>query len=283
MNKKNKTRASIAAAGLAAAAMVSGCSRSDEDWANAPGTNGHVNLDAVKEAFQKSQEIAKFEQRVNEIHEGDKLVIFRAEKVSGGFEYTAIEDLNGDKKPGRGDDKLFTLLVANGTATLNGTGVNSYYKQSWPYDPAKVAAPTSTTKSSHSRRHHSHFYHWYGYRRYGWGGGYYTSAPRFASMSKHRDSYRSGAAFQSQVKANAQFEQKMSQRYGSSFRKSATKVSPARKSYISKSLSSGSYKSGRSTSGWGVRSSQGVKSASAASRGVARGYGGGRGASGFGV
>ena len=67
------------------------------------------------------------------------LVIFESEKVSGGFKYTAKEDLDADKKISPDDDTLFTLLVANKKATLKGIGVNGYYSKSWPYDPAKGA------------------------------------------------------------------------------------------------------------------------------------------------
>ena len=288
---KKRTRPYLLAAGAATAPLLVGCGDNDQDkWADAPGTQGHVNLDAVKEAFQKNPRYDDFEKRVNEIFEGDRLVIFQSESVPGGFKYTATEDLDADKKIGPDDDTLFTLLVAEGTATLKGAGVSSYYSQSWPYDPAKEAEKETETKATASHHHHhgTHFYHWYGYRGYRWGGRYYTPAPQYDATSRHRDTYRATPAFRSQVVANAAFENRMATRYGSGFRKTP---STARNAYISKNRGSASHDSSKSNSGWAVRSRAGVKSSAAGSSSSSRsgasrsggGFGGFRGSSGFGV
>jgi hypothetical protein len=267
--------------------LIPGCGESDQDkWANAPSTQGQLNLDAVKQAFQKNPRYDDFEQRVNEIFEGDRLVIFQSERVSGGFSYTAKEDLDADKKISPADDTLFTLLVANGTATLKGAGVNSYYSQSWPYAPAKdVNQKTKNqTTAAHHRRHGTYFYHWYGYLGYRWLGGYYTPAPRYNAMSRHRNAYRATPAFQSQVVANTAFTSRMASRYGAGFRKSPT---TARKTYISKNRGLASTRTSSSTarSGAGAKSrstSRSSSSRSSASRSRG-GFGGFRGSSGFGV
>ena len=146
MKKRIRTRPCLLAVGATTASLIAGCGGNDQGkWAAAPGTQGHINLDAVKEAFQKNPRYDDFEKRVNEIFEGDRLVIFEAKSVSGGFNYTAKEDLDGDKKMSPADDTLFTLLVANGTATLKGAGVNSYYSQS------QVVANTAFTSRMASR------------------------------------------------------------------------------------------------------------------------------------
>ena len=297
---KKKTRSCLAAAGVTTACLLGGgCSKEKDNWANSPGTNGMLNLDAVKKAFQKSPMLDEFENRVNETFEGDNLVVFGSEKVSDGFTYTAREDLDKDKKSSSGDDTLFVLQVVSGVATLKGEGVNSYYKESWPYDPevhAKKEEKDSTTRTPHSHHHCYHYHHWYGWGGYGWGGGYYTPVGRYGSMLSSRDTYRKTSAYRSQVKSNASFEQRAASKYGSGFRKSATKTSSARTSYVSKGLKSGSYKN---STGSSVRSSMGVKSSfssarsrssgsrggSAGSRGGSSGSRGGgfRGSSGFGV
>jgi hypothetical protein len=278
--KKKIIRRSCLTAGVAAVSMLGGCGGSQDEWANSPGTNGHTNLDAVRAAFQKAPKLEDFENRVNQICEGDKLVMFRSDKVDGGFRLSAVEDLDGDKKISGSDDVLFTLLVANGTATLKGEGVTSYYTSTWAYDP--VAHTRGAGNAVHRTGHHcTHFHHWYG-RSYLWGGGYYTRAPRYSQMMSQRSSYRGTSAFASQVKSNASSEKKMSSKYGSGFRSAAAKTSSNRKSYVKKSVSSGNYKAGKGSSGWGVRSKSGTKSSFSSSRGSSsKGFGGFRGTSGF--
>jgi len=289
IKKKTIVRSCLAAAGVTTASLLGGCGSSDEEkWANSPGTNGHINLPAIKDAFQKNPSVEDFEKRVNEIFEGDNLIVFQSEKVTGGFKLSAEEDLDGDKKVSAGDDLLFTLEVANGGATLQGAGATSYYKQSWTYDGAGHAK--DDTGKTYARDHHcSHFHHWYGYGGYGyWRGGYYTPRPRYDQMLSSRNSYRGTSAFTSQVSANAASEQKMASKYGSSFRSAAAKTSSSRKSYVSKSVSSGSYKANKSTSGWAARSKAGTKSSFSSSRSSSgssssKGFGGFKGSSGFGV
>lgn len=289
MKKKTVARSCLAAAGVTAASLLGGCSSDEEKWANSPGTNGHINLPAIKEVFQKNPSLENFENRVNEIFEGDNLVVFESAKIDGGFRLSAQEDLDGDKKISADDDLLFTLEVANGAATLRGAGVTSYYMQRWTYDGAGHARDDEG-KTYAAGHHCMHFHHWYGYGGYGlWGGRYYTPRPRYNQMLSNRNSYRGSSAFASQVSTNAKSEQKMASKYGSSFRSAATKTSSSRKSYVAKSTRSGSYKANKSTSGWGARSKAGTKSSfsssrSSSSRSSSSGSRGGfRGSSGFGV
>jgi len=200
---------------------------------------------------------------VNEVFEGDGLVVFKADKVEGGFEYSAYEDLNKDQQITNSDDQLFTLTVANGTATLKGAGVNSYYSESWPYEPkeediaaAKEEENRGDTRTSYRPRGTS-FLLWYGLGR--WSGGYHTPATSYNAMNQHRASYRGSSAYTSQVKTNSAYQTSAAKRYGAGFRSASSKVSSTRSSHISSSRSSG------------VRSSSG---------GSSRGF---RGSSGFGV
>ncbi len=285
--KKKRSNKYLLVAGMATASAISGCDKSTKQWSNSPGTNGFINLEAVKAAFQKNSNIEDFEKRVNEVFEGDKLIIFSSEERSGGFIYTAKEDLDGDKKISPADDTLFVLSVFSGTAILQGAGVNKYYKESWVYNP-----PGERAEKEYSRSHYNrpHFHYWYWGRRWG---GYYTPAPRYDTMSDHRNSYRNSSAFVSQVNNNAAFEQRMANRYGSGFRKSANTVSTTRKNYISNTKKSSGFKGmvsrTKGTSGWGTRSRSSASRAASrggfsSARGSARGgFGGGRGSSGFGV
>ena len=280
MKKKNRAQ-SYLTAGMAAASLLAGCGRSKPKWANTPGAKGHTNLDAVKKAFQKHQKISDFENRVNEICEGDKLVLFRSDKVDGGFKLSAMEDLDDNKRLSDGDDLLFTLQVANGTATLKGAGVTSYYSSSWPYKPDE-----RTRSSSYRPGHYTHFHHWYG-RSYLWGGGYYTRAPRYDEMLSHRNSFRKSSAFSSQVQQNVKFENSMSKKYGSGFTSAKTRTSANRDGYVKKAASSHKNASRNAQSAFAVRSKMAAKSSFSGTRSSSsrssssRGFGGFRGSSGF--
>ncbi len=252
-------------AGLAGASLMTGCGRPLKQWEKAPGTHGHINLDAVKAAFQKNSRVDEFEKRVNRIYEGDHLVLFGAEQVDKGFKILAKEDLDDDKKDGAKDDLLFTLSVEGKVATLKGAGVNRFYTASWVYTP-----PAERRTESHYRSHYHHgphFHYWYWGR--GWGH-YYTPASRYSQMRRDRASYRNSTAFHSQVRSNVDYESRMGKQYGEGFRKSSTQESPTRKSYVSSTKRSGSVPSGGANggtaSGWNVRTKMGVASGFVAAR-----------------
>ncbi len=273
--KKNKKRANqyLLVAGAAAASLAPGCDNTQKQWENSPGTNGFVNLDAVKKAFIEHPKVEDFEERVNEIFEGDNLIIFKAKEIKGGFTYNALEDLNRDKEASSDDESLFILTLVNGRATLQGTGVNKYYKETWAYEPVKEDQPPSNR-----HYHHTHFHYWYWGRSWR---GYYTPRQSYDRINDHRNGYRQSSAFVSQVNNNVNYENNMAKRYGAGFKKSVGAVSNTRKSYINNTKKSGNVnnlvKNSKSAS---VRSSSSAKSSFSSSR---SGSGGFRGSSGFGV
>ena len=227
---------------LAAAALLTGCGQSDkEKWEESPGTNGSINLRAVKKAFQKYPSVENFEQRINEIFEGDNLIMLKVKTANSKnmFEVFAYEDLNENKSIDEKDDVIFVLKVQNGIATLEGKGVNAYYKDSWAYN--------AESHRQHYRRNRGlGFFFWYTAGRYS---NYYTPRNRYDDISKKRSAFRNSSAFASQVNSNCDFEQKAAKKYGSSFTKSARNTSFSRKSYIATGFSSStaSRKSGWST------------------------------------
>lgn len=279
--KKKRTNQYFLVAGLTAASLVTGCKKADK-WANSPGTNGFINLDAVKKAFQDNPKVEDFEEKVNEVFEGDNLIIFGSKEVTGGFMYVAKEDLDGNKKIGPEDETLFTLTAAKGIATLQGAGVNKYYKETWKYKPAKEDKPEDKR-----HYHHTHFHHWYWGRRWG---GYYTPWQSYDRVSINRNSYRQGSAFVSQVNNNVDFENRMAKRYGAGFRKSVGGASAVRTSYINNTKKSSGFKGllskNKSSS---IRSKSSAKGGFTGARSASRGgrsggkSGGFRGSSGFGV
>ena len=274
----NKIQNYFLAAGLGTATLLTGCEDKNKDWKNAPGTRGVINLDAVKKAFMKDADVLKFEKRVNEIFEGDNLIVLDSEAVDGGFKLAGKEDLDENKQSSPGDETLFILTVVDGTATLQGSGINSYYKQSWPYAPKQ---PKREERYYRSHYHTPFFYYWYFGR--GWGR-YYTPPQRYNDIRSHRTAYRKTGSYGSQVARNAGYEKQASQKYGSNFRKGTEKNSAMRESYIKKTVKSGKVptKAANPAIGSKVRGKSGSPFSS---RGASKGFGKGgfRGSSGFGV
>ncbi len=268
---------------LTSLSLLYGCGGAKKKWKNAPGTQGALNLDAVKEAFQKRPNVAEFEKRVNEIFEGDNLILLHAEDIGNAFRIDAKEDLDKNEKVSDGDDLIFRMTVKNGMVTLQGMGVNSYYKESWPYDPAKEERYHRTYHRSHYRG--PYFYHWYGYGGRRWGGSYYTPRDNYTSIRQHRDSYRKGSDFKTQVKQNGAYENRMASKHKSTYGTATRAPSAKRTSYVKSTAASGKFNSKTSSSGWAVRSRSGVKSSFGRSSGgfSSSSRGGFRGSSGMGV
>ncbi len=244
MKKEFNVNKKLILAALVTSTILTGCGNGSNKWKNAPGTKGFINLDAVKDAFTKNQDITKFESRVNEIFEGDNLIVFKIEKNNNGFKLYAKEDINNDKKFSTEDDLIFTLTASDGRIILEGAGTNKFYKQSWIYAPKDEKVYNRTY---HGRPYRSSFWWWYWGRSYG--SSYHTSRSNYNSIRKHRDSYRSSDSFKSQVKNNCNYENNMSKKHGSTFTNSASAVSSTRSNYIAKNTGKT-----HSTSGWTVRS-----------------------------
>ena len=250
MKQEVKFNKKVFLAGLVSASILTGCGDSGKSWENAPGTKGFINLDAVKRAFSANQDIEKFESRVNEIFEGDNLLVFKLQSTQNGFTLYAREDINKDRKYDDQDDLIFTLNVHNGRETLKGAGVNKFYKQTWIYSPQNAKHRTGYT----GRSHNLFFWGWYMGR---YRNTYYTPLTSYSSMNNHRAKYRSSSKFKDQVKQNCSYEKNMSSKYKSSFAKSVAVVSPVRNSYIKSN--DGKVKG---TSGWTVRSARNSMSSS---------------------
>ena len=65
--------------------LMAGCSVgvSADSWAATEGAIGRINMEEVEEAFKKSQTVEEFEKRLNEIYEGDGIVLIRAKEEDG--------------------------------------------------------------------------------------------------------------------------------------------------------------------------------------------------------
>ncbi len=217
------------------------------DWVQTDGASGRINLDDVHEAYGKSFEdgkfqIEKFTQRVNEIYEGDHLVVIESKLVGDRADVSGWEDLDGDKQVKEGvDDQLFTIsqeMKDNGGYSSRGYGANSYYH----HGPSLVNGFLTAWLISSM-----------------FNGGrtvYYTPPIMYDSVHNYRNGYRSSPSYNSQKDRNRTYGSSVSTRFGSDA--TAKPVSPARSSYQSRQVSSGGFKSSGST---GRSISSGGKSA----------------------
>ena len=284
----------VAAVGFSA---VSSCSqnkanRDAANWEGTQGTQGFINLNDVRDAFRANESMVAFEERVNELFEGDNLIVFEAKEISGGFQLFAREDLDNSKSTSSKDDLLFTLSVKGRTATLKGAGINKYYTESWIYEPPEGAAVQVQDQSRRSSFTSSPFFWWWVLSP-GWGG-YYTPMSRYNNIYAHRTSYRTSSAYRSQTSRNSSFESSMSKKYGSSFKNSMNSKSAQRKSYIRSAPKSPGFKqklaaskgkngsAKKSQMRSSTRSSRSFSSSSRSSS-SSKSYGGFRASSGFGI
>ena len=246
--------AAVAGTAVVSGPVIAACSTGPtyDEWAATDGAAGRINLDEVQEAFKKSRSPTDFEKRVNQIYEGDGLVLIRSKQDGEVLTLEGYEDLNGNGAlEDDRDDLLFSVVKDSGDHELRGHGGNSYYRSSFG---AGDFLFTYLLISAISPR------------------GYYYTTPRGyanSTLRAQRNGYRNTSLYRSQVSRNSSyFKSQKSGFRGSSYAQSSRNLGTARQGYMQNQRTSGSYKA----SGTGVRSSWG---ASSRSRGFSRG--GGRG------
>ena len=100
---------------LASAPIAAACDPgpSYQRWAATEGAAGRINLEDVQTAFRSTSSVIDFERMVNEIYEGDGIVLIRAEQNGESMSLEGWEDLN---KSGvienDEDDVLFSIVRA---------------------------------------------------------------------------------------------------------------------------------------------------------------------------
>ena len=230
-----------------------------DQWAATDGAAGRINLDEVQNAFKKSESASDFERRVNEIYEGDGLVLIRAKREDKGLQVVeGWEDLGqpaNNEIDDATDDLLFTIVQGEKEHELRGHGANGYYRQ--PFGGGGFLFGYMVGSAFAPR-------------------GYYYSTPRTYARDRlrpQRTRYRSTARYNSQVSRNSRHFNQQKKFAGSRYNQPK---STARQSYLGSQKSTGNFKS----SGTGVRSSWGSRGRtgglSRGSRGGFRGFGGGQ-------
>ena len=187
--------------------------KQSEGWSDSASAHGVINMDAVKNAFNKAKTIPEFEKRLNEISEAENLVIVEMEKLDNGFELTAWEDLNRngfDTESGvssEDDDALFKITANSTCAKIVGLGANSFYNSEiCPY-PGANQKTTAENSSHYGRRYHRPMYFW-GYHRWG-GPRYYTPHRDMSGLYRDRYAYRNSNQYVSQLGNNDQYISRM--------------------------------------------------------------------------
>ena len=248
---------------VAAVPVAAACSQGPtyHEWAATDGAAGRINLDDVQQAFKDSESASEFERKVNEIYEGDGVVLVRATQDDLGLTLEGWEDLSSPANyeiDDTEDDLLFTIVKRDDSHEMRGYGANGYYHRGFGagdflFTYLLISAITP-------------------------GPYFYATSPVYArnTIVRQRDSYRQGSRYRSQVSRNSKYFSNQRQFAGSQYDSAGRNQSTARRSYQSRQQSTGGFK----TSSTGVRSSWGARSTGGSSfrstRGGFRGGGGGQ-------
>ena len=198
-----KTITAFASVGALVGSGIIGCggkASGQQDWMATDGATGRINLDAVKDALETSKDLSEFEKRVNEIYEGDNLVLIRVEQKETQKIISGFEDLNQSNAIEEAqDDKLFSITVYEEKYEVYGHGTNHYYyygsDYSYDYDD-----------DDDNKR----FMHWLMHTPHSTRDPilHQTSRQRAAQMRLDRDSFRNSSAYTDQrIAKNAFFAQ----------------------------------------------------------------------------
>lgn len=250
----------VAGALIAAGPVIAACSLgpSYDEWAATDGAAGRINLEEVQKAFKDANSVTEFERRVNEIYEGDGLILVRARQDPDALVIEGWEDLSGNFEIDETtDDKLFDIVERDKQHEMRGYGSNSYYNRGFGGGNFLF---TYMVISSLSPR-----------------GYYYSTPPTYArgGLRSSRNSYRSSNGYKSQVSKNSKYFSSKGGYATSAYKSAGSRQSTARQSYKSKQQTSGAFKSSSTgvRSRWGSSSARSTRSRGGRGGGF-RGFGG---------
>lgn len=212
----------VGVASISGLVALTGCSSEDKkyrEWMETSGASNRINLDEVREALEKSKGVTDFENRVNEIYEGDHIVLIEVKDIGGGKkEIRGWEDVNDNKTLDTTQDfELFSTTVGGGNYSMRGGGAHHYYHYSGTYHSSNGFFLGYVMGSMMTPT-------------------YYTPSTRYVEIVRYRTAYRKSPSYRAQKSKNM------------AYRKAQVKKHPkAAKGFRSK-ISSKSYsKSSRST------------------------------------
>ena len=216
---------------IAAAPLVAACGTgpSYDDWAATDGAAGRINLDDVQQAFKDSKSATDFEERVNQIYEGDGLVLIRASQDGSVLTLEGWEDLDGNYEiDDMTDDQLFSIVKgSNDEYDMRGYHGNGYYNSHFG---AGDFLFTYLLISAMTPR------------------GYYYQTPVGSGpgMRSQRTTYRQSSSYGRQVQRNSSYNTKQSSFAGSRYQQSKGNVSSNRTTYQQTQRTSGAFRSSSS-------------------------------------
>lgn len=240
---KKLSTALFAGTMVAGAPLVAACSSGPtyENWAATDGAAGRINLDDVQEAFKDSKSATEFETRVNEIYEGDGIILIRALQDGEALTLEGWEDLNSSNEiEDERDDLLFTIVERDDRHEMQGYHANSYYHSSFGPGSFLFGYMVATAFMP---------------------GPYFYATPvsRGGVIRQERASYRSSNRYGSQVARNSRYATRQQGFAGSRYQDSSRNLSSNRQTYQQTQRSSGAFRSSsavsRSGSGRGFGSS----------------------------
>ena len=218
---------------VAAGPLIAACGGpSYEEWAATDGAAGRINLDDVQDAFKSSDSATEFERRVNEIYEGDGLVLIRASQDGETLTMEGWEDLNSDNTIDESkDDQLFSIVRGTDNEyDMRGYHGNGYYHSHFGAGDFLFTYLIISSLSGPR--------------------GYYYSTPpsRGSQIRNQRNTYRNSSAYGSQTRRNASYNSRQASFSGSRYQSTRGNVSSNRSSYQSTQRTSGSFRTSNSVS-----------------------------------
>ena len=236
-----KTITVFASVGALVASGTIGCggkASGQPDWITTAVATGRINLDAVKDALETSKDLTEFENRVNEIYEGDNLVLISVEGNETQATISGFEDLNQSNTIEEAqDDKLFSITVREDKYEVYGYGANDYYyygSDYWgydddydggydnDYDDDRKAFMHRLMRSRHTAE--------YRFRER-------ADRKRAAQMRLDRDRFRESSAYTGQRSANREFFTRQKARNPQAFSSRRQNLSSQRSAYRQKQIS----------------------------------------------
>lgn len=234
---------------VAGSPLIAACGGpSYESWAATDGAAGRINLDDVQQAFKESKSATEFEKRVNEIYEGDGIILIRADQEGNRLTLEGWEDLNGNNEiEDARDDLLFSIVKNDDQHEMRGHNANGYYHSSFGAGSFLFGYMLATAFMP---------------------GPYFYSTPisRGPAIRQGRANYRQSNRYGSQVAHNSRYTTRQQGFAGSRYQDSSRNLSSNRQSYQQTQRSSGAFRSSsavsRSSSGSGFGSASRARSGS---------------------
>ena len=202
------------------------------NWAATDGAAGRINMDDVQLAFQTSSSATDFENRVNEIYEGDGLVLVRVSQEESIFTLEGWEDLDkNDEIEDDVDDHLFSIVRREDKQhEIVGHHANSYYHSG--FGGGNFLFGYIIASSLGGNRYY-----------------YQTPPARATSMRYERGLYQGTNRHSTQLDSNRQYTHRQQTFSGSKYQQASRSVGVNRGTYQSVQKTTGSFRSSRAVMG----------------------------------